>query len=287
MPVVWTLRAVWLLLPVLAWDGVAAALDSRSQPVQLVIAAIGLAGWFAGLVALLAPSTISLTALRVVAPAAPLVLGVVLLSGSPSLVQTGLALSPAIVATGLSLLPTTGDVMVNGSAYGPERRMALRPPAALLLGPLFLMWLAVVAGLTVGPVLLAARNWLVGVPVLGLGAAAVWFGSKSLHQLSRRWIVFVPAGFVIHDYLALAESILLQRKDIAQLGPAPAELKGTADLSAGALGLALQVTAAQPLPIALRNRREVVSTETIRMVFTPSLPGQLLHEARVRGIKIG
>ena len=59
-----------------------------------------------------------------------------------------------------------------------------------------------------GALLVAAEQYLIGVPLLLVGLAASWRGAKSLHQLSRRWIVFVPAGFVIHDYWSLAESPL-------------------------------------------------------------------------------
>ncbi len=200
-----------------------------------------------------------------------------------SLVLAGIG---AVLALGTAFLAITGDEMVNGSAYGPERRLALRTPASLLLGPIQLSWIALVGAAIAGPLLLADGRWLVGTALTLLAAALVYPVGRSLHQLSRRWIVFTPAGFVIHDYFVLAESILLRRQDIAELGPAPAEPRGTIDLSAGAPGLALQIEAKEPLSIVVRSGRSAAATDTVRMIFSPTLPGKLLREARVRGIAV-
>ncbi len=266
--------------------GMSDALADRSNPVALV-SEVGLwAGWFAGLVTLLAPSTASLTALRLLAPSAlASTLLAAVSSGIWNAATVG-AISITAVVLGLVLLPQTGDVMVNGSSYGPERRMALRPPAALLLGPVQLAWLVVYGGLVGGSLLLAAKNYLLGVPVLAFGIAGTFFAVRSLHQLSRRWIVFVPAGFVIHDYFALAESLLIRRPDIASLGPVPLDQGELLDLSGGAQGLALLVEFREKTPMALRAKKEIQTFPAQRVVFTPTLPGQLLHEARVRGITI-
>jgi hypothetical protein len=210
----------------------------------------------------------------------------VIIFGEPSSRSAALALLDAAFATGIAFLALTGDEMVNGSAYGPERRLALRPPASLLIGPILVAWIALAVPTIAGPLLLGARRWVLGALVCALALAMAYFVGRSLHQLSRRWIVFTPAGFVIHDYFVLAESILLKRQDIAQLGPAPAEPKGTLDLSAGALGLALQVEAKEPVSVVIRDRKSAAVTDSIRFIFSPSLPGQLLCEARVRGISI-
>ena len=283
----WPLRLLWAVLPLLAGPGFSTILDKRSEAVAAT-AEVGLwAMWFAGLVALLAPSTASLTVLRFVSPslAASAVYGTIVLGRSTA--ATTAAIAATAITFAVVLLPHTGDPMVNGSSYGPERRMALRPPAALLFGPIQLTWLIMFGAVAGGALLVAAEQYLIGVPLLLVGLAASWRGAKSLHQLSRRWIVFVPAGFVIHDYWSLAESILIQRREIASLGPAPLDKGELLDLSGGALGLALLIETKEKLPLALRARSSVESFSAYRIVFTPTLPGQLLHEARVRGIKIG
>lgn len=271
----------------LAGPGFSTILDDRSSPVATT-AEIGLwAMWFAGLVAVLAPSTVSLTVLRFVSPSllASAIYGTIAL-GESTAGTTGAIASTALTSA-VVMLPHTGDPMVNGSSYGPERRLALRPPAALLFGPMQLTWLIMFGATAGGALMIAAKNYVVGVPTLLIGLAASWRGAQSLHQLSRRWIVFVPAGFVIHDYWALAESLLIQRREIASLGPVPLDKGELLDLSGGAMGLALLVETKDKVPLALRAKTSVESFSAYRIVFTPTLPGQLLHEARVRGISIG
>lgn len=262
-------------------------IEQRSTAVAAT-AEVGLwAMWFGGLVALLAPSTVSLTVLRFVSPSllASAVYGTI--AHGSSTTGTSAAIAATAVAFAATLLPSVGDPMVNGSSYGPERRLALRPPAALIFGPLQFTWLVMFGATAAGALMIAAKNYLVGVPVLVIGLLACWRGSQSLHQLSRRWIVFVPAGFVIHDAWALAESLLIQRREIASLGPAPLDKGELLDLTGGAMGLALLVETKEKVPLALRAKNSVESFSAYRMVFTPTLPGQLLHEARVRGISIG
>lgn len=283
----WPARISWFLLPLLVGGALSAGLDAADSAVQITAGVLLWAAWFMGFVALLAPSTMSLTVYRVLAPVPLVALSTVLIGGSGvSAGQATVAATASAAALGLAFLPVTGDEMVNGSAYGPERRLALRPPASLLLGPILVAWVLMVSTTVAGPLLLASQRWFLGVPVTAAAGFLVYRGGKSLHQLARRWIVFTPAGFVIHDYFVLAESILLRRQDIAALGPAPAEPRGTIDLSAGAIGLALQVESKDPINIAVRDGRNVTTVDTVRMIFSPTLPGQLLREARVRGIKI-
>ncbi len=284
----WPARLAWFLLPIVTGFGFGDLLAERSNAVATT-AETGLwLGWFVGLVALLAPSTVSLTIVRILAPGA--VLAVIV-----AIVADGFEFAPAVIAAlGAAIIVAviissawTGDQMVNGSAYGPERRMALRPPAALLLGPLQIVWLLVAAGLIAGPLFVAAGNLVVGIPLTIVGLAVAFFGTKSLHQLSKRWIVFVPAGFVLHDYFVLAESLLMTRKALSTLGPLPLDKGELLDLTAGSPGLALLAELKEQTPLAVRAGRGNVQTVSAqRVVFTPSLPGALIKEARIRGIKI-
>ncbi len=283
----WPLRALWFALPLIAGLGFADTLAAAEGAVSITAEAGLWAGWFVGLVALLAPSTVSLTVVRLLAPSA-------LAASIWASIWAGVftaAAAGAIAATLVVLLlvmhPLTGDPMVNGSSYGPERRMALRPPAALLLGPIQLAWFLMFFGLAGGAILVAGGNYLIGLPMLAVGLLVLWRGGLSLHQLARRWIVFVPAGFVIHDYWSLAESFLVRRSELTALGPAPLDKGEILDLTGGAQGLALLVELKDKTPLALRARKTVQTFPTSRIMFTPTLPGRLLHEARIRGIKIG
>ena len=284
----WPLRALWLAVPAVTGVGIGATIDRFDDPAPIVIEAALWAGWFIGLVASLAPTAASLTALRMVSPAlvfAPLLIGI-----ADGDWPTGVIMAigyGAVVATA-AFLPVVGDRMVNGSAYGSERRMTLRPPGFALLGPIELGWSASFGSIAAA-VWLLAGGWWAGGAVVAIGAAAITtLVVRSLHQLARRWVVFVPAGFVLHDHVVPAESILLRRSIVASLGPATAPLDDdTVDLSGGARGLVLEVALTEPVPFALRADGALRATEATRLAFTPTLPGAVLAEARVRAIKIG
>lgn len=278
---------MWFVLLLAAGFGFREIFDNTPNRVGAVAEVMLWTAWFVGLVALLAPSTIALTAFRLIVPAAiaaPL-LGAAL-SGTWSGPVIG-AIGVGVLACVLAFSPQVGDIMVNGSAYGPERRLALRPPGSLLAGPMQLAWLVFFAGMVTGPLLLANGNWILGALALVIGAGLVFQTARSLHQLARRWVVFVPAGFVIHDFFVLAESILFRRAQIRALGPSALDVGNYLDLSANSQGLALMVQLDEKVPLALRAKRDIQTFSAHRLVFVPTLPGSLLHEARVRGIKIG
>lgn len=283
----WPVRVLWALLPLLVGPGLLAALDPLPAAVSTTAEIGAWLAWFVGLVATLVPSALSCTALRLLAPACVVSPCLVGLAGVWS-ATTSVAAVFGLVVVAAVYLPTVGNELVNGSAYGSERRMALRPPAVVIVGPAPVGWVAWYAGIVSGPILIAAGR-------RGLGLAAVIIGvpvavqiGRAFHQLSRRWLVFVPAGFVIHDYLMLGESILFQRRQRPSLGAAPTDDDGldSIDLSGGALGLALLARAAEPQPILLRKGRQMEATTGSAFVFTPSLPGEALREARVRALRI-
>jgi len=286
----WPLRLVWLAAPLGIGVGLSDRLGHFPDTGGLIAEVALWAAWFAGLVACLVPSTHSLTVVRIGAPGAPALVMLAALVGDGGFSAARLeALGYGALLSVVAFLPTTGDRMINGSAYGSERRMALRPPAFALLGPVQVTWLLVFAGLVTGPILLANEWWIAGVVACAAGAVACRHGFKVLHQLARRWIVFVPAGFVIHDHVLLVESILLRRNIVAALGPAREgddAAEGAADVSGGARGLALEVVAQERVAFGRRVKRTVVNTEADRVVFTPSLPGAVLTEARIRAIRI-
>jgi hypothetical protein len=283
----WPVRLAWLVLPLLAGPAIGAALDDASRPVQLV-ASVGMwAAWVAGLVATLVPTTVSLTALRVTAPGAVAVAVAALLAEGVTAAGV-LGVAAALGAALVCLSSETAEVFADGSSYGTERRFPLRAPAPVLAGPAELAWLAVAAGLSAGPLLLGARQWVPGVLALATGVPLAWFGLRSLHTLARRWLVFVPAGIVVHDPLALVDPVLLPRATVRSLGPAPAGTDAV-DLTAGALGLALEARLAEPvslLPVAPR-RTPTELTGVTALLVTPSRPGRLLAEARRRRVGVG
>lgn len=282
----WPVRGAWLLLPLLAGPVSAAAFADASRPVQ-VVGSVGLwGGWLSGLVATLVPRTVSLTVLRVLAPAAVAAVGFAAATTDETTVWRVVGLVAVLVAAALAFSPDVGRLGVEGSAYGDEQRFPLRVPAPLLAGPVPLAWVAVVAGIAAGPLLLAAERWVLGAIVLAVGGVAAWWGARALHVLSRRWVVLVPAGFVLHDQLALADPILLRREQIVRVGPAPADTAAR-DLTRGALGLALELDLVGPVAlttVAERPGAAVENTKADRLLFTPTQPGALLTACRARRI---
>jgi hypothetical protein len=285
------LPVLWAILPLLAGPALADALGPRSALLRTACSLALWLIWAATLIATMIPRTVTLTVVRIVVPAS------VVATGWAALVHPGaagvVAVSAAAVTTVVALGTPTATRFVNGSAYGLELRRPLRAPASLLLGPVELAWLATVAGAVAGPLVALAVDsplgWLLGAVLTALGWTVAWWTARSLHVLSRRWLVFTPAGLVLHDQLAVVEALLVLSRQIRAVGPA---LVGTSarDLTVGAPGLALELSLAEPLTIAptprrhLRSRDAVVNEDVSAVLFTPSRPGQVLAECAARGL---
>jgi hypothetical protein len=287
----WPARITWAALPLTVAPTLEAAFDGRSRPVQIVAATLAWAAWTGVLVAVALPRTTSLTALRTAAPA---VLGVALWAGvtgdDPGPAEVvGLAWAAVVVLAAFA--PTTGEAFVNGSAYGDERRMPLRIPAAVAAGPVVLAWAAVVAPVVTGPLLLASEAWVAGVAVSAAGVPLAALGARALHGLARRWLVFVPAGLVVHDPMALADPVLFTRTRIARFGPAPADTDAM-DLTRGALGLALELELVEPTTVVPRpwpsgRAAAPPPVAVTRLLVAPTRPGAVLSLAADRSIPVG
>jgi hypothetical protein len=256
----WVLRVAWLAQAA-AVGAYGDALDGRSGAVQLV-GAVGLwAGWGAVLVALLVPAVATLTVVRMAVPAAVAtsIWAVLAGAGGPA---GAAAIALAALAAVLAFSGDLGQVFVQASAYGAEQRLLLRPPPPWVV-IVAATWLLAAAGVLAGPMLLAAGVWWLGLPVLAVGVLVAWQGGIRIHRLSRRWLVFVPAGVVVHDHVVLADAHLFRTIDLARIGLAM-EGTGAADFTGGALGPALE--------IELRELRDVL------LHPTPAEPrGKMLH----------
>ena len=235
---VWLLRLVWCTLPLAAGPAVGDALSGWASRPQVVALSLCWLAWGAGIVATLAPRPAGLTFLRTLAPAFAVLAIATTTTGS----TTGLVGWGAVVATLVTAALVADDALAaacaNGVAYGDERRYPLRTPPALFLGPLPLVRMLVVVGVTAGPLLLADGRIVVGLVASVAGVAAVFFGSRALHGLSRRWMVLVPAGVVIADPLTLADPTLFVREHVRSLRAADP----TAPIAPSALDLRLGAT---------------------------------------------
>lgn len=282
-------RLLWVVLALTAAGPVGSALESRSTAVTAVVLVVLWAGWAVALGALLVPRSSALTVVRILVPAGPVAVGVAVSESGAH--GTGI-LSVAIAAAAAVwvLTPWVGEFFVDGSSYGNEERFPLRAPVlfAFLIAPI--TWSFVVVGAVAGPLLLASGVWLAGVPLTAVGWAVAAAGARSLHQLSRRWIVLVPTGLVVHDHLTMPEPQLFLRRTISGFGPAPvdADGDGARDLTAGAPGIALRLTVSEPVELLLRSGWRDSRTESADAVLiAPSRPGHVLEAAGRRRIPVG
>ena len=287
----WPVRVAWALLPVTVGPALGDALGDHSLAVARTGGTVAWVVWAAGLLAVAVPRTASLTALRLTAPTV-LAVAVWAAFRHDRGGADAVAVTWSVLLVLAALAPSTGDAFVNGSAYGDERRMLLRTPTPLLLGPIPLVWLMAVAGPVLAPELLAARAWALGGIVLVLGALGAVAGTRVLHGLSRRWVVFVPAGLVLHDLLAMVDAVFFPRTSITRLGPATdatlADGDGMVDLTLGAVGVVLQLDLAEPRDVVpRRGRTGPGAVDVSHLRFMPSRPGALLEEAARRRVAVG
>ncbi len=284
----WPARVSWALLPLLMGPSLGDALSDHSLAVARTGAVLAWGTWVGVLIAVLLPTTASLTALRVAAPAALTLANWAALADDPG-ASDAVAVAAAAVAVVAAFSPLTGEVFTNGSAYGDEVRLPLRVPTPLVLGPVPLAWVAAVAGPIAGPLLLASDQWVAGVVVLIVGLPLAAVAVRALHGLARRWVVLVPAGLVLHDQHALVEPVLFPRRSIRRLGPALADAPGRAlDLTQRALGLALELELVEATVVAPRRGGRAQPVEPVdRILFTPTRPGALLAKAAERRIPVG
>jgi hypothetical protein len=278
----WLVRVAWAALPFLAGPGLAVALDGRSAAVRTV-ASVGAWGvWGGVLCASLVLHPVALTLLRVVAPLAVGVAGwAALQPGVDAAGPFGVAFG--LVAFVLAFLPETGAAFVNGPAYPNERRFPLRVPGPLLFGPLLLAWAATALTPIAAALLLASRAWAAGaVAAVGAAAAAFVLG-RAMHGLSRRWVVFVPAGLVLHDPMSMVDPVLFPKLQILDVEVATAGTDAL-DLTQRAPGIALELSLREEASLLLTKPGARVGPTVVatRVLFTPTRPGQVLAEVRHR-----
>ena len=284
----WLIRLGWLALPFAAGPAFGSALHPYSGPFRLTATVLLWAGWAIVLVGALVPLPAGLTALRLAVPAAAAAAAAAGATGRPSALSSAGAVAVTAADLVLAFAPATATLYVNGPAYPNERRCPLRAPGPLLLGPLQVSWLITVGAPVAGLLLLAARAWLAGALVLAVGGPLAVLLGRSLHTLSRRWAVFVPAGLVLHDPLTLRDPVLFERRRIETLRPAPAG-SDSLDLTQGALGLALELVLLEKVPMTLVRPRKAAGEQgsSARLLFTPTRPGQVLAEAVRRRVRVG
>ena len=274
----WVTRALWFCLPASVGWALDDATGSWSRATSTTFAIFAYSAWLIGLIALLLPSAQAFTALRIVA-ALPIVAVVVSAFGTSSPFMV-MAAVHATFSTVFALSASVADASAQAQAYGDEIRRPLRTP------PVFCVVTAVsvaliVAGVALGPILIASGKVAIGVTVAvgGIPIAAILV--RAVHTLSQRFYVFVPAGLVIADSMLLTDPVLLASDRIdgfAQFDGVPhPDSNTTIDTRGGALVGCIAVQLNEPGSFAVRDGRRSMKMRTADVVmFTPLRPRDFL-----------
>jgi len=240
--------------------------DDSSTATSIALLAWGWALWVLTAIELLVPSPISLTTVRCVAPLAVIASFVAV---SP------LSIFASVVALIIVFSPLCADVMVQGGAYGEEKRFALRTPVPQM-APTVVAWAVLSFALIGGSLLVTQQQYITGVPLVIIGIVLATRVPKMLHRHARRWLVVVPAGIVIHDHLVLAETVMSPRSKIASL-TVVAEAGASADFTGGVAGsrLAVQLREADKIVLSRITAKILKTTEALHVTTFSVAPRRL------------
>lgn len=283
----WLLRVVWIGVLLAGGqaldDALADATDVTTGIVQWGVFAI----WVAGALAMAVPAVATLTATRVIVPLVTPVAVACALGGADLADVLPLA-AVGLLATVVALTGELGRLFVQASAYGDEDRHVLRPPAAYLAIAV-LAWVLWSVALTLTGAAVSQERWIVAAiaGLVTIGGAVL--GAPRWHRLSRRWLVLVPVGMVVHDQLVLAETLMLRRQEIGAVGLAPAGTDA-ADLTGPATGHAIEVRTTESVT-ALRAATPAAPRGTAvhltGFIISPTRPGRVLAAAARRRLPVG
>lgn len=283
----WALRAAWVAVLLVGGAALDGALDGVEGTDATVVRWVALVGWVVGVAAMAVPAASTLTATRLVVPLSVPVAVVVWLAGADTAVAAtfvGVASLTALIAASSEL----GRGFVQASAYGEEDRHLLRPPIAYL-AVATLMWL-IWATAAIGATVAAAHGaWPWAVVVGAVAVAGAVLGFPRWHRLSRRWLVLVPVGIVIHDHIVLGETLMLRRQEIARLGLAPAGTDA-ADFTGPTSGYAVEIRTNEPVTAIVAMVPGMPSGGAIHLtacLVAPSRPGRFLAASAARRFPVG
>jgi hypothetical protein len=133
-----------------------------------------------------------------------------------------------------------GSAHVQAGAYGNERRFLLRIPAPVVL-PTLITWALFATVLVVLENAVQSENYVLSIPLLLALIAMSWKFAPQMHRLSKRWLVRVPAGWVVHDDLMLAENLLIRSHNLTAMDFALADSEAL-DLSGMTRGVPIQIS---------------------------------------------
>ena len=219
----WVARAAWVALALVP-HGIAPTLASHGRSAQLVFTLAAWALWGLGTLAIFWLSPYSLSALRMVAPLAAAGLVGFLFASLSTYAEVALSdvawplvgVAIAVLAFVCIFLPAFGLLHVQASAYGDEKRLLLRVPAAQI-APIAVSYLVMVAFPVATLFALGGEVWWLAALCLVPTVLIFRVIPKRLHRFSRRWMVVVPAGVVVHDELLLAETFMVRTTAVTRV----------------------------------------------------------------------
>lgn len=282
----WVARIAWILVAIVGGAALEGAVEDRSSEVRWTVA---IGAWIVfGVVAaaLLIPSVRSLTVARLGAPLAPVSAVVAGFAGASG-GEVALLAVPAIIAVAAIFSAEVGRWMVQASAYGDEDRLPLRSPVPAGTAAV-VSWMIWAAAVIAGPLLLAARNLVVGIPIAILAIAATILVGPRWHKMSRRWLVLVPAGVVVHDPVVLADTLMVRSDQLLGMGLARTDTEA-ADLTGPASGYAVQIDTIETVSTVFAFTPQEPNGKAIHMtgfLVAPTRPGEALRLAAERGLPI-
>lgn len=282
----WTLRAATVATAVLVGLAISAAGDGRAAGAAVPAAVMWWVVVAALVVSLVVPGALGLTAVRMCGPLGVVAAGAALVAGTDGAVGA-VALAAALLTAAVAFAAETGEAMVQGAAYGEERRLPLHMPAAFVL-PVALSWLVWCALVVAAALLLGAHAWVAGGVDAALAVASGYALFQRLQRFSRRWLVVVPAGLVVHDHVVLAETMMVPTANVRRCCLAMADTKA-ADLTGPAGGHALEVTVGEmvtPLFAATRAEPKRRAIHAAAFLIAPSRPGRALHALSDAGLPV-
>ena len=274
----WSIRILVGCMPFVG-AGVGALLETRSTAIQIVGTVLAWLIWGLIVFASFISHPISLTVLRMGTPVFASFLVFIATTDQGSTLQVINATIGFAVLL-ISFSAEIGSIYVQASAYGDERRFLLRPPV-VFVAPVAISVVIVDFFIIATPMFFVAQIWLAGViSLIGL-AACIKFMAPRIHQLSRRWLVFVPAGFVVHDEIVLSINLMIKKHELVDIQLARDDTQA-ADLSALTWGVPLELSFNKTLDVSLtaigaRHLKAVSAIHATSIIIAPSRPGAVLR----------
>lgn len=282
----WLTRAAWLGVAIAGGPAVGDALAGHSRAVEVTGTVAAWCAWAAGAGALAVTSVVTLTVARAIIPGALLVAVAALADHADAATGIGI-FTPAVLATGIVMSADFGRCFIQASAYGDEERFGLRPPIGYLAASTA-TWLVATTAVVMLPLAVAGKAWIASVAAAVVTAAALVLLPRRWHQLSRRWLVLVPAGVVVHDPVVLGDTLMLPKRTVATiaLDEQGAAGQNAADLTGPTPGLAVVIQLDEQATARLAptpSRPDGTVIHLTALVVSPSRPGSVIRAARRRG----